>query len=175
VPHAFTFDWTGRVARTLGLEDLLWHVYAHAFAINVTRPAVRLISIADLSFVTERFVDAIDWERVRRRYPRLWHALPLLHHVAPWPRRILETLGWDPGDAPRCIPPAPARLEWSWRPCRDILWPPDWWLRVRYGIRGPAHRLWCRCAGHPAALLGSGVKSATRRIGLEISRPSSSG
>ena len=36
--------------QTLGREDMLWHVYAHAFVISTLRPgAIRLLSITDLA------------------------------------------------------------------------------------------------------------------------------
>src|SRR5262249_39384740 len=47
--NAQSMCWAGRKALTLSREQMLWHVYAHAFAINVTRPAIRLISVADLT------------------------------------------------------------------------------------------------------------------------------
>jgi hypothetical protein len=158
------FEWSGREVRTLGREDMLWHVYAHAFAINVTRPAIRLISVADLVTLTEAWIDAIDWENVRRRYGRVWRALPLLHHLTPWSPRVLEKLRWDVGEVPDGVRPVAARLAWSADACRDVVWPPEWWLRVRYGIRGRAHWAWSRVVGHPIRLLISAARSARRRL-----------
>ena len=63
------FEWGGVTCRTLGREDMLWHVYAHAFVINTLRPgAIRLLSIADLVQATEAWIDEIDWPRLRRQY-----------------------------------------------------------------------------------------------------------
>ena len=54
------FDWAGMTYRTLGREDMLWHVYAHAFVINTLRPgAIRLLSVADLG-ARHRGVDRSD-------------------------------------------------------------------------------------------------------------------
>ncbi len=54
------FDWGGMTCRTLGREDMLWHVYAHAFVINTLRPgAIRLLSVADL-VARHRGVDRSD-------------------------------------------------------------------------------------------------------------------
>src|SRR4029077_8232101 len=32
------FEWGGMTYRTLGREDMLWHVYAHAFVVYTLRP-----------------------------------------------------------------------------------------------------------------------------------------
>ena len=141
---AQSFDWSGHEVRGLGREDMLWHVYAHAFAINVTRPAIRLISVADLVTLTEAWIEEIDWERVRRRNRPVWHVLPFLHHLTPWSPRVLEKLQWHVGRAPDGIRPIAPRLSWSVDACRDVMWPPEWWLGVRYGIRGGPHKVWCR-------------------------------
>ena len=63
------FEWGGMSYQTLGCEDMLWHVYAHAFVINTLRPgAIRLLSVADLVHATEAWIDRIDWARLRRKY-----------------------------------------------------------------------------------------------------------
>ena len=52
------FEWGGMTYQTLGCEDMLWHVYAHAFVINTLRPgAIRLLSVADLVHATEAWID----------------------------------------------------------------------------------------------------------------------
>ena len=79
--------------RTLGCEDMLWHVYAHAFVINTLRPgAIRLLSVADLVHATEAWIDRIDWARLRRQYGRLLRALHVLHDLVPWSPHVAEVL-----------------------------------------------------------------------------------
>jgi putative nucleotidyltransferase-like protein len=36
IDGARALDWDGVACQTLGCEDMLWHVYAHAFVINTT-------------------------------------------------------------------------------------------------------------------------------------------
>jgi hypothetical protein len=73
------FEWGGMSYRTLGCEDMLWHVYAHAFVLHTMHPgAIRLLSVADLVHATESWIDRIDWTRLRREYGRLLRALPVL-------------------------------------------------------------------------------------------------
>ena len=85
VTSSQAFDCGGRQYRTLGCEDMLWHVYAHAFVINTLRPgAIRLLSVADLVHATEAWIDRVDWVVLRRRYPRLMGALSVLPGLVPW-------------------------------------------------------------------------------------------
>ena len=88
-----TFEWGGMSYQTLGCEDMLWHVYAHAFVINTLRPgAIRLLSVADLVHATEAWIDRIDWVRLRRKYGRLLRALHVLHDLVPWSPHVAEVL-----------------------------------------------------------------------------------
>ena len=87
------FEWGGMTNRTLGREDMLWHVYAHAFVINTLHPgAMRLLSVADLVHATEAWIDQIDWVRLRRQYARLPRALQVLHDLVPWSPHVAEVL-----------------------------------------------------------------------------------
>ena len=38
----------------------------------------------------------------------------------------------------------------------DVLWPPEWWFRMRYGITTWPRWVWFRVVGHPARLALSG-------------------
>lgn len=162
--RAQSFTWQERRVMTLSREDMLWHVYAHAFAINVTRPAIRLISVADLTILTERWHEAIDWDRMSAAYPRAVRALPLLHHLTPWSDAVRRRMQWDLSGPVRGVRRIAPRLAWSRDACRDVLWPPDWWLGVRYGVRDPLHKLRCRAWTHPAHLAASAVRSARMRF-----------
>ncbi len=87
------FEWGGMSYRTLGCEDMLWHVYAHAFVINTLRPgAIRLLSVADLVHATEAWVDRLDWARLRRQHGRLLRAMHVLHDLVPWSPHVAEVL-----------------------------------------------------------------------------------
>jgi hypothetical protein len=161
------FEWAGTQFHTLGREDMLWHVYAHAFAINVLRPAVRLISVADLVSLVEAWVDRLDWDRVGREFGRVLRALPLFHHLTPWSPRVLEVLG---GGSRRSggVRPIASSVVWSGALNRDVLWPPEWWFRVRYGIDGPRRWSWYRVIGHPARLVLAAGQTATTRMAKRV-------
>ncbi len=174
--NAQPFDWAGVQLHTLGREDMLWHVYAHAFAINVLRPEVRLISIADLVNAVEGWADTLDWDRLQRRHGRLFRALPLLHHLTPWSPNVVAKLGgraadvhspFRPGvcNAPFGLGPLTSSVTWTGALKADVWWPPEWSFRVRYGIDSPGSWLWYRFASHPARLLLAAANTARTRLG----------
>ena len=162
------FEWPGTQARTLGREDMLWHVYAHAFATNILRPGIRLISVADLVALTEVWLDELDWDHLRHRYGRAFRALPLLHHLTPWPPHVLERLRWDVRTIPRGVRSIAPALAWSPAAWRDVVCPPEWWLRVRYGIDGRTHWLWYRMVGHPVRFAVAALRAAAARLAKRI-------
>jgi hypothetical protein len=172
-PAAQTFEWAGLTLQTLGREDMLWHVYAHAFVINTLCPGIRLISIADLVHATEAWVDLLDWDALGRRYGRLVRALPLVHSLTPWSARVTETLGVRMSRPLLSVRSASSSLHWSGIASRDVLWPAEWWFRMRYGIDGPRRWMWYRGAGHPLRVGMAAAGSAARRISrrLRVSRP----
>jgi hypothetical protein len=143
---------------------MLWHVYAHAFVINVLRPGIRLVSLADLVHLTEAWVDELDWPRMRRTYGRAFRALPLLRYVTVLSPRVLARLHADHEVIAGGIRPVSSSVTWTGALSRDTLWPPDWWFRVRYGIRGQAAWLWYRLAGHPVHVIIAGFQTAIRRL-----------
>jgi hypothetical protein len=141
--------------RTLGCEDMLWHVYAHAFVTNPLRPGeIRLLSVADLVHATEAWIDRIDWERLRRKYGQLLGALHVLDDLVPWSPHVADVLNRPvtrPATAVR-TKPIDSDLDWSAQVIRDVLWLPEWWFRMRYGVTTRARWLWFRAAGHPIRL-----------------------
>jgi hypothetical protein len=157
------FDLHGVTACTLGKEDMLWHVYAHAFGVPLTYEPFRLIWIADLISLVEAWIDGIDWDAVQRRYRRAFNALPMLHHLTPWSEEVLDRLAMDVRHTPAGVGQtfagwprfslAAQREKGWWGMLRDTFWPPEWWLRVRYGAGGPVSWLWHRCVGHPLHIL----------------------
>jgi hypothetical protein len=143
-----SFKWGGLTHQTLGPADMLWHVYAHAFVINVFWREVRLISVADLIHATESWLDVLDWDDVHRRYPRMVRALPRIHQLTRTP----------------AVRPIATPFEWWGALHPDVIWPSEWWFGMRYGIRGPLDWMWYRCFGHPARLAAAGAAAVSRRV-----------
>jgi hypothetical protein len=148
---------------------MLWHVYAHAFAIDVLRPDVRLISVADLVASVEAWVDVLDWNRLRQRHGRLVRALPHIGRIVPWSPRVQERAGTgaSPGaaaakgrrDSRHDVTTSGAGPHRLWRNAMSlrIWWPLPWWFDVRYGVDGPLRRAWHRLITHPATVLLSAL------------------
>jgi hypothetical protein len=172
-PAAQPFQWAGRTLQTLGREDMLWHLYAHAFVINTLCPGIRLISIADLVHVVEAWVDEFDWDMLRRRYGRLARALPLVDELAPWSDHVGEVLRVQTSRQRLGVRQVSSSLHWSAIASGDVLWPPEWWFRMRYGIDGPGRWLWYRAAGHPLQIGMAVADTSARRISRQVwgSRP----
>ena len=161
------FDWGGLTCRTLGREDMLWHVYAHAFVINTLRPgAIRLLSVADLVHTTEAWIDQIDWERLPRQYARMLRALHVLNDLVPWSPHAAEVLREEvarPVTSVRAYPIA-SDPHWSAALIPDVLWLPEWWFRMRYGITAWPRWVWFRAIGHPSRLALSAVRAVMTRL-----------
>lgn len=146
---------------------MLWHVYAHAFVINPLRPgAIRLLSVADLVHATEAWMDRIDWAQLPRQYARLPRALHVLHDLVPWSPRVAQTLREQvdrPAAAVRAYPiDGDPALSVGLLP--DVLWLPEWWFRMRYGITTRTRWAWFRLIGHPAHLAVSAGRAARVRL-----------
>ena len=158
-----TFACGGRAARTLGPEDMLWHVYAHAFVINVLRPGIRLTSIADLVAATETWADRIDWDRLRRTYPRLVRALPRIGEIVPWSARVerhLRPLARRGRVTARGVT---SSARWQDALSPRIWWPDAWWFDMRYGVDCAARRVWSRLVAHPASVVLAAAGTVRRR------------
>jgi hypothetical protein len=159
-----TFACGGRQAQTLRAEDMLWHVFAHAFVVDVLRPPqVRLISVADVIAAVEQWVDVLDWDRLRHMYPRAVRALPLIGQIVPWSAGVERRLGC-------CLPPRTVRAcqrstSRLWRAAfsRGTWWPAAWWFDVRYGADGRGRRIWSRLITHPASVMLAAADAARRK------------
>lgn len=150
-------------ARTLGREDMLWHVYRHGFGASLSYEPFRLIWSADMVSLVEAWVDEIDWALVRRRYRPVWNALPMFHFLTPWSDDVLGKLSLDVKKVPGGVGepyqgwPLFALLgrkeKGLWRALRDTVWPSEWWTYLHYGAGEAASRLCCRLIKHPLHLL----------------------
>jgi len=155
----------GVEARAPAREELLWHAYAHGFVINTLCPgSLRLLSLADVVHGVEAWIDVLDWERLRRRYPRLVRGLTLVSCVVPWSQKVAARLGECASFAEWPVRPVASSLAWSSALRADVLWPGEWWFRMRYGINGLPGWVWYRSVGHPAVFMASAARSVMTRF-----------
>ena len=154
----------GVPSRAPAREDMLWHAYAHGFVINTLCPGwLRLISLADVVHGTEAWVDLLDWDRLRRQYPRLIRALTLVSCVVPWSPKVIARLGACASYAEWPVHPVEPSLGWSSKLRADVLWPGEWWFRMRYGVTSLPGWMWYRAVGHPSAFIASAAHSVVVR------------
>ena len=160
VPASLPIEIGGVPGRAPSREDMLWHAYAHGFAINTLCPGwLRLISLADVVHATEAWIDVLDWDRIRRDYPRMMRALPLVSCVVPWSAKVVDRLGACAAYGEWPVNLVTPSLGWASKFRSDVLWPGEWWFRMRYGIDSLPAWLWYRSVGHPAAFAASAARS----------------
>ncbi len=164
------FEWNGLTLQTLGREDMVWHVYAHAFVVNPLCPGIRLGSLADLIHAIEAWGDLLDWEMLRRRHGPMLSALRMVHQLVPWSAHVADVLNVEAPRAVSGMRRVSSSPHWSMRAGRDVLWLPEWWFRMRYGIDTPWQWMWYRSAGHPLrvglAAAGTAARRLSRRMGV---------
>jgi hypothetical protein len=172
-PMPFSLD--GLTAHTLCYEDMLGHVCLHMIShVNVWDYA-RLIWVADLVSLAERFASEIDWERVRRNTPAVLDTLSLLHHSTPLSADLLSQAGVKIGRAPQGIGldyrgwPRVQGKQWRDRGTRqvlaDTLLPSEWWLRLRYKLGSSRPLFWYRWVRHPLHIVAQVIRSLLERLG----------
>jgi hypothetical protein len=172
-PHPF--ELAGLTAYTLSYEDTLGYLSRHlASHVNVWDFG-RLIWVADIVSLAERYAAEIDWERVRRRYPATLDTLSLLHFMTPLSDDLLSRAGISLGHAPQGIGvefqgwPKIRAAHWQEkgyrRVVRDTLFPSEWWLRLRYQVGSARPVFWYRWVRHPLHILGHIVRAMLERLG----------
>jgi hypothetical protein len=172
-PHAF--DLAGLTAYTLSYEDTLGYLSRHLTSHVNVWDFGRLIWVADIVSLAERYAAEIDWEHVRQHYPAALNTLSLLHFMTPLSDSLLSQAAISLGHAPQGIGVEfqgwPKILVTRWRETgyrhilRDTLFPSEWWLRLRYQVGSARPVFWCRWVRHPLHILGHVVRAALERLG----------
>jgi hypothetical protein len=91
-------------------------------------------------------------------------ALPLVHHLTPWSAPVAKKLHVRTTRPVQGLRAMSSSLHWSGIARADVLWPPEWWFRMRYGVDSPWRWMWYRGAGHPLRVALTAARSASRRI-----------
>jgi hypothetical protein len=161
-PQAFDID--GQPAYALDHADMLWHLCQHMRLSSGVFGANRLIWMADVVSYAEHFASEIDWAQLSARYPIVINTLSLLHFLTPLSRKLLASAPIPLGPAPRGVgldfegwprtSIAAQREKGAWGILRDTFAPPEWWLRLYYGLGSAAPLLATRWLRHPWHILG---------------------
>lgn len=167
VATALPFEIAGRSARTLGPTRLLWHLCRHLRGHADVFTPLRLVWMADVIALADRFAAEIDWSEVRAREPEIIRTLGLLDAI----------IGLTPAArAVAGLGPAPA-LDWTdftgWprqslveqraagrglgRIVRETLWPSAGWLRLHHGLAVDQPLAIHRLLHHPREIAGWSV------------------
>ena len=154
-PLPFKVGTDGR-ALSLGREDMLFHLCRHAFFNNSGFDSMRLIWVADIVNYANRFSAEIDWDKLRRLYPPVLHALALLHPISPLSENVISSARLKPFSSSAAAgvdfqgwPVSPVS-QWKHKGYRrlliDTLFPSPWWLRLHYGVNrlAPIWYHWCQ-------------------------------
>jgi hypothetical protein len=127
-------------AYTLSYEDMLAHTYNHM--VDAPFQAFRLIWLADMISLVERFADEMDWDHLS---PRIHNALASINWLTPFKlprpqvvianpegvkqsRRAAQLRGW-----PFNVTPAQNDTEYA-NNIPKAFFPSAWWLRLYYGL-----------------------------------------
>jgi len=169
------FELAGLTAHTLGYEDTLGYLSRHLTSHVNVWDFGRLIWVADIVSLAERFAAEVDWEHVRRRYPAVLNTLSLLHFMTPLSDDLLSRAAISLGRAPQGIGvefqgwpkirPACWREKGYRRVLRDTLFPSEWWLRFHYQVGSAGPLFWYRWVRHPLHILGHIVRAVLERLG----------
>jgi hypothetical protein len=153
-----SFNLNGLTAYTLPDPEMLWHLTEH---LRIVAQPFRLIWLADIVGLAERFAAEIDWERVRQNYPLVLSALSLFHFVTPLSASLCRAARLNPGPPPpgvgqgfdgwphTSIASQRAAGKSYGRILADTFWPPEWWLRLYYGLGADGAIFWQRGVRHP--------------------------
>jgi hypothetical protein len=149
----------GVTAHTLGYEAMLEHIYQH-MRVNLLLDSLRLIWLADMVSLAERFAAEIDWPRVP---PALRNTMALCHWFTPLTEELLRTASLNPGHPPQGIGRefegwpryalAAQRHKGYGGILRDSFFPAEWWLRFYYGLPSGPALWWSRWVRHPLHIL----------------------
>ena len=172
------FSLGSTIAYTLGYEDMLWHLCHHMIIHSIGNP-IRLIWVADIVSFAERFLEEIDWERIRRHYPMILSTLSLLHFVTPLSETLLDKAPVKIGRQPRGIAvdfearPQIRLAQWRrkgyWRVFHRAVFPSELWLRMYYALDTTRWLFWYRWVRHPLEMLRLFGPRLLKRIRQRIS------
>jgi hypothetical protein len=161
--RAVHFQLDGLAVSTLGYVDLLEHIYRHALGPPLLASNLRDIWVADLVSLVEKFADSIDWERLKIQSLSTYNILPLLHFLTPWPEDALNRMPFEIPVEPKGVGQdytgwprrrlAGRRRESVQAILKDTFAPPEWWLRLFYGVGDRRSWLWNRWVRHPLHVL----------------------
>lgn len=182
-PYPFTPAADAPPAHTLRPQEMLLHLCHHLVEHVNVATCHRLLWMADVVGVAERFAAEIDWEQMRSAHPLVLNVLAMLHFTVPLSPLLRERAGIGKAPLPQGIgqdfvgwPHASiaalrAAGKGYGRILRDTFFPSEWWLRLHYGMH-PRQALWrYRWLRHPLEIAGWVAQNLSERAGLAFENP----
>ncbi len=169
----FPFALNGLTAYTLPHEEMLWHLCQHLILIG---QPFRLIWLADIVGLAERFTTDIDWDRLKHQYPLVLSTLSLFHFITPLSDRLRRSASLKIGRVPQGIghefegwPRTSLKAQQRagkgiGQIMRDTFWPTEWWLRLYYGQGSTRPLFPVRWGHHPLRILTWAAQLVAKRI-----------
>lgn len=152
---------------------LMRHLVRHLFDARADRP-IAFKWMADIVNLVETQAETLDWQALHERDPFFGKRLAVLYSLTPPPPELAARLGWGApalmgqlGQYPQGWP------QWPFPNWRKVglgryLWrtfspPPEWWLRLVYGIPSGS-TAWHGAVVYRARLLRRMTWAALRRL-----------
>jgi hypothetical protein len=139
--HSFNINTT--TAHTLSLEETLWYVYLHGFQAPLTYEPFRLIHVADIVSLIEKYPDQLDLRFLQKKWPVVTNVLSRFHSLTPLQEQVIKHFHLPvkkyPHDAGRPYQGWPQHrfkktsLRKLPQLLRDTFFPSRWWVQLYYG------------------------------------------
>ncbi len=163
----------GQQTRLLNATEMLPHLFSRN---RILSERMRYIHLADIAGFAETHKDTIDWDALRRNSPTLWNSLEILDYFTPFSDELRHLLEIGPGRSCRVRGIGQDYLGWprirfseagpglraKRRLLLNTLYPPEWWIRLLYGVRSSSPLVSTLLLRHPQYL----VSTAVRRLYL---------
>ena len=160
--YAREIEIDGTTARTLSLEDTLYYVYLHGFQAPLTYEPYRLMHVADIVSLVEKYLSDLNWSHIQRETPTLINSVSRFHFLTPWSKSVRIHLRFDIRKKPKGVGHAfsgwPLQKIKNEKPrnipvlLKETLIPSRWWLQVYYGHLHGCSYWKARCFNHPRTL-----------------------
>lgn len=152
-------------ALTFNDEEMLHYLFQHCFHAPLTYEPYKLINCADIIGFTEINFETLNWDHIKKQYPLVFQALPLLHHISPWDNRKIPSSFLSEKEKKQKLEITPFQ-GWprkrrkdirnekvtTWQMISDTFLPSSGWLRLYHGARTNSRYLYCLFWEHPKTI-----------------------
>jgi hypothetical protein len=152
-------QWRDIVIETLNHEQMLDQLCRHLVGRH-PGSILKLINVADIVLYSEKYIDQVDWARVRDDFPHIINTLKCLHLVVPLSEALQQEIGGVHDvqlEGVGEVMPVLKDVVYANIPLADkfraIFLPSDWWLHLYYVVPPDQSLLSVKLWRHPMALV----------------------